>query len=388
MERETRQRVQEANRHRGLAVGTPSMISSAPFLEFVLVGGYLDALQADVIDNTTVRSSEEQPVRLPSAGTSPEKAYERYRVNLVWTTQDPGRPACRERSEPHLPQPHRTHRAPLGARRIDHDLLMSKRSPAPGNGGYLVVDGVRCSPRHSPGRTEARPERWRVDIEERPSSTPDLHRDLEPEAHPPSVKGDDRRAVRLLAAAPAGSPTFPASFKVLSDFDAQMDGLRRTAIGTRVSSPPSRPTGLAPFDASAVGKIVEYGVREVSDQDKLSARFEEVADLVREAAYWARSRQVETVTAADVQRAVEEKVYRSRRIEERIREAITRGMIRVDTAGVVVGQVNGLSVITLGGYEFGRPRRITCRLRGAAATREHRARVRDERAAPQQGFLI
>ena len=87
----------------------------------------------------------------------------------------------------------------------------------------------------------------------------------------------------------------------------------------------------------------------------------EVANILQEADYWARQEQKKTVMAEDVQRAVEEKVYRSNRIEERIREMIKDGQILMDDRGAVVGQINGLAVIFLGDYLFGRPSRITVR---------------------------
>ncbi|MBC7293344.1 MAG: AAA family ATPase, partial [Thermoleophilia bacterium] len=101
----------------------------------------------------------------------------------------------------------------------------------------------------------------------------------------------------------------------------------------------------------------------VEDQRKMTTRFLDVVDLVTEAAYWAtagrKSRKGRAVTRRDVEKAIEQRVYRSNRIEERIREMIADGTIMVDIRGAVVGQVNGLSVVTLGDYSFGRPSRIT-----------------------------
>jgi predicted ATP-dependent protease len=88
----------------------------------------------------------------------------------------------------------------------------------------------------------------------------------------------------------------------------------------------------------------------------------EIADLIREADFWAGRGGSATVTRAYVKQAIEEKIYRSNRIEERIQELIAEGTIMVDTSGSEVGQVNGLSVITLGDYTFGRPSRVTARV--------------------------
>jgi lon-related putative ATP-dependent protease len=117
---------------------------------------------------------------------------------------------------------------------------------------------------------------------------------------------------------------------------------------------------LKPFDRSGVAAVVEYGSRLAEDQTKLSTRFGEVADIMTEASYWATHRASDVVRREDVARAIEEKIYRSNRVEERIQELIARGFILVDTDGAVPGQVNGLSVLSIGDYEFGKPARITC----------------------------
>jgi predicted ATP-dependent protease len=122
--------------------------------------------------------------------------------------------------------------------------------------------------------------------------------------------------------------------------------------------------GLPHFDAGGVAKVIEYSGRLVEDQRKLTTRFAHVADVIQEAAFWAGQAHragPAIVTAADVQRAIDERVYRSNQYEERMRELITDGTIMVDVAGAAVGQVNGLAVLELGDYAFGRPSRITCR---------------------------
>ena len=107
--------------------------------------------------------------------------------------------------------------------------------------------------------------------------------------------------------------------------------------------------------------MIEYGSWLVDNQQKLSARFSDVADIVREASYWARNAGDTIISAAHVRRAIEEKYYRSSLIEERIREMITDGTILVDVAGEAVGQVNGLAVMDLGDIRFGKPSRITAK---------------------------
>jgi predicted ATP-dependent protease len=119
---------------------------------------------------------------------------------------------------------------------------------------------------------------------------------------------------------------------------------------------------LLPFDRSGVAALLEFSSRIVEDQAKLSSQFMEISDLIREASYWADKEKSHIVNRQFVTRAIEEEIYRNNRIEERIQEMIDEGTIMVDTAGSEVGQINGLSVISLGDYMFGRPSRVTVRV--------------------------
>ncbi len=155
---------------------------------------------------------------------------------------------------------------------------------------------------------------------------------------------------------------FRKIFKVKADFDSEMDR-DSDALQAYASFISSRchDEKLLHFDPSGVAKVVEYGARLIDDQEKLSARFSDVADIVREASYWARKEGSEVVSAQHVQQAEAEKYSRSNLVEERLRELITQGTILVDVAGERVGQVNGLAVLDLGDIRFGKPSRITAK---------------------------
>ena len=115
------------------------------------------------------------------------------------------------------------------------------------------------------------------------------------------------------------------------------------------------------FDKEAVARIVEYSSRLVGNRNKLSTRFNDVVELLYEANSWAQTDGSTVVTAQHVDHALEEKVYRSNRYEEKLQELIQQGKILVDVQGAVVGQVNGVAVLDLGDYRFGKPARITAR---------------------------
>lgn len=116
---------------------------------------------------------------------------------------------------------------------------------------------------------------------------------------------------------------------------------------------------LRPFDRTGLAAVVEQGVRISGRQKKLSTRFHLIADLLREANYWAGKDGSSVVKEAHVDKAIEKRAYRLNLVEEKIQEMIDEGTILLDSDGMVVGQVNGLSVYNLGDYAFGKPSRIT-----------------------------
>jgi lon-related putative ATP-dependent protease len=118
---------------------------------------------------------------------------------------------------------------------------------------------------------------------------------------------------------------------------------------------------LRHFSREGLARIIEYGSRLAGHQGKLSTRFNEVIEIVYEAAAWAQAENSRYVEAIHVDKALREKVYRSNGLEEKIQEMFTQEKILIDTTGAMAGQVNGLYVIDSGGYTFGRPARITAR---------------------------
>ena len=155
-------------------------------------------------------------------------------------------------------------------------------------------------------------------------------------------------------------PDFKFLFKVKADFDDLIEWNDKTIkiygnfVHTLCES-----EGLNHLEASAIAKVVEYGSRLAEDQNKLSTRFPELADIVREASFYASQDNSKYIKDVHVSKALDEKVYRSDLVDQKFKEMIQRGIILIDTTGAKVGQVNGLSVISLGDFEFGQPSRIT-----------------------------
>ncbi|OPY36424.1 MAG: Archaeal Lon protease [Methanoregula sp. PtaU1.Bin051] len=155
-------------------------------------------------------------------------------------------------------------------------------------------------------------------------------------------------------------PDYPELFKVRADFDVVMernDGSAKSYASFICTL--CRRSGLRHLDSSAVAKVVEYGSRLAEDRKKLSTRFSNIADLIREADFYAEQEKAENVTVKHITKAIEEKIYRSNLIQQKIQEFITRGVYLIDTKGSQVGQINGLSVMELGDFAFGRPSRVT-----------------------------
>jgi len=155
---------------------------------------------------------------------------------------------------------------------------------------------------------------------------------------------------------------FKKIFKVKADFDSVMPkddiNVHQYACFMKKICDDDR---LLPFDKSGVAAVVEYGVRVAGKQKKLSTRFTIIADLIREASYWASSDKSKQVKREHVEKAIEEWIERVSLPEDKIQEMIEDGTIMIDSEGEVVGQINGLSVYSLGEYAFGKPTRITAR---------------------------
>jgi len=153
---------------------------------------------------------------------------------------------------------------------------------------------------------------------------------------------------------------FKKIFKVKADFDTVMERKDETQLKyaefiRKICSDEK----LRPFDRSGAAAVIEYGVRLAGRQKKLSTEFHRITDILREASYWAGKDGSSQVTEKHVDRAITEKIYRKKMIEEKIQEMIDDGIILIDSAGTRVGQVNGLSVYDMGEYAFGKPSRIT-----------------------------
>jgi lon-related putative ATP-dependent protease len=156
-------------------------------------------------------------------------------------------------------------------------------------------------------------------------------------------------------------PDFRELFRVKADFETDFERTRETTNGlVSVIRQEVERAGLRPISRDALCRLVEHSSRMVEDRRRLSANMAAFLDTVRQAEYWAVQEQSATVDERHVRRALEERVYRSSLIADRIVEAMEDGTIHVETEGHRVGQINALSVFDMGDLAFGRPSRVTC----------------------------
>jgi lon-related putative ATP-dependent protease len=179
-------------------------------------------------------------------------------------------------------------------------------------------------------------------------------------------------------------------FRVKAEFDWRLpfdeEGVRGYAS---FLSARTRDAGLRHFDAGAVARVVEHGARLAESREWLTTRFVEIAGLAAEASHWAAKDGSGLVGADHVERAIERKVRRSDLIEQRLLEMVAEGTLMLDLDGERIGQVNGLSVLDLGDYTFGRPVRITASAgpgRGALVSIERETELSGH--IHDKGFLI
>lgn len=343
----------------------------AQYAEWDDVLTYLEDVRQHIAHHVDRFKSQADDGEAPDGGPAalllrpPESLFDNYQINIVVDhQQEHGAPVVVETNPTYYNLVGRIeHEAEFGALITDSSMVKGG-SLLRANGGFLVVDArallrqplafeaLKRSLRHHQVKIEELSEQLSV-----VATT-----SLSPQPIPLKVKviliGDPYTYYLLYAY----DDEFQKLFKVRADFASEMQwDLENTVKIARFIRTRSEKEGLRAFDLTGVAKVVEHAGRLVEDQRKLTTRFAHVADVVREADYWAGKAGHTLVTGADVEQAIDERRYRSGLVEERVREAIVDGTIMIDVAGAVVGQVNGLAVLMLGDHMFGKPSRITAK---------------------------
>ena len=328
---------------------------------------YLEQVKEDVlVRSEEFRPKEELALALPGLKLPKvEPSFERYSVNLLVNNKDiKGAPVVIETNPTYYNLFGRIeHRVQYGVAMTDFSMIKAG-SVHRANGGYLVInaldllrnifsyDALKRMIKNKEVKIDDVWEQYRL-----VSTTT-----LKPEPIPVDIK-------IILVGIPYIyyllynlDDEYRKLFKVKADFDNRMPRNKENIDKyTAFIAARCKEEGLKHFDRAGAARIVEYGTRLANDQEKLTAQFSEITDLIREASYWAGVDNSNFVTSGHVDRAVAERIYRNSRIEERVRELIAEGTLLIDTDGAVAGQVNGIAVLDLGDYAFGKPSRITAR---------------------------
>lgn len=327
---------------------------------------YLDAVLEDVIEHLD-DFRQELEEKIGRQGITDDPGFRRYSVNvLVDNSETDGSPVIYEDSPFYQNLVGRIeHKAQMGTLITDFTLLKAG-ALLRANGGYLILDAIKLL--SQPFAWESL-KRALASGEVRIQTPAEQYSlistvSLEPETIPLDLKVvlvGERYLYYLLH---EYDPEFAELFKVAADFadHIEYDAANITLFAQLIATI-CRREQLRPFQAEAVALVIEHSARLVEDTQKLTTHMRSIADLLREADYWAGKAQQTTVTRQHVQQAIDHQIHRADRLQQRLYEEIRRGTIMIDTRGEKVAQVNGLSVMELGEHAFGQPSRITATTR-------------------------
>jgi lon-related putative ATP-dependent protease len=372
-QKRSKEKVEEVNREIvGAAIEHLLDDLDEKYADLPPVKDYLAQVRDDVIDHykrfmPEERRKAEQLPAIIAHEEAGESWSNRYRVNLlVAHDHDGGAPVVYEDQPAYNNLVGRIeHRAHMGALETDFTMIRAGALHR-ANGGYLILDALKVL---------MHPFAW--ETLKRVLSSGEIRMEslaqvaslistvsLEPEPIPLDAK------VVLIGGRPVYyllctlDPEFPELFKVAADFEDRVErGPETDRLYARLVGSLARREGLRQFDREAVGRLIEQAARIAGDAERLTSHMRSVADLIRESDHWAAEGGAEIVSRGHVQAAIDAQVHRADRVRSRLQEEVTRGNLLIDTAGERVGQVNGLTVLQLGGFRFGHPSRITARTR-------------------------
>jgi lon-related putative ATP-dependent protease len=326
---------------------------------------YLDQVQEDILQRLELfkGETEGEPSTPAAAPEDQQDPFRRYEVNLlVDNTGHTGAPVIIE-TNPTYPNlfGRIEQEMQFGVLTTDFTLIRGGTLHR-ANGGYLVlpVDELLRNPFAWDGLKRALDGR-QVTIEDTSERLGVAGaRSMQPAPIPLRIKVVLIGQPEVYHLLRGYDESFGELFKVKAEFDTQMS---RTddAVGqyATFASTICRGEGLKHLDAPAVARLVEHGSRLVQDQQRLSTHFGKIADVIREASHYASQEGSALVGARHITEAIRQSLDRVNLAQSRIREMVERGIIRIDTSGASVGQVNGLSVLSLGDLDFGQPSRIS-----------------------------
>lgn len=329
---------------------------------------FLDAVRQDLLENAEqIRGLGEDSGSGPNPAGQAARQLTRYQVNvLVDHSRSSGAPVFHEDNPTYQNLVGRVEHTVQQGTLVTDFTLIKAGALVRANGGFLLIEAEHLL-RH-PFAWEAlkralRGRELRVESLETMLSIASTTT-LEPEPIPLDLKVVLVGGRWLYYLLQRHDPEFARLFKVAADFseDIHRDD-HTTGRFARVIAMQQRSGGLRPFDRTAVARVIDQAARYVEDGERLSLHMGFLADLLREADYYAGQDDAARVDASHVERAIDARIRRLSRIREQVHETIRRGIQRIEVEGKRIAQVNGLSVISLGEFSFGRPVRITATAR-------------------------
>lgn len=362
LERETRQQMKEIDRAVAeTAVKHHFTAIKKTYQDDEETSLYLEEVRQDVL---TQIDDFAPPV--DSENTTEQIDLRRYEVNLLVNNRGTqGAPVIREANPTFHSLFGRIEYEMAGGLAFTHFTNLKCGSLHWANGGYLIINAHELM-KHPEAYEALKRALKEEKIFVQPPAQLDqgqvMAKSLDPEPIPLQVKIILLGSVEMYYTLFAADGDFRTLFKVRADFETTMprddEHMQEYA---RFIAGRCHEEHLLHFDTTAVAKVIEYGSRLAEDQQKLSTRFGDIADLIREASYYASAKGSHTTTAADVQEALAERIYRASAMQQQLVENILQETIFIKTSGSVVGQVNGLSVLDTGDYSFGQAGRISAR---------------------------
>lgn len=338
---------------------------AADYADLPAVQDYLAAVRKDMIENGEIfRQGEGEEGRSPTPEDPP---FTRYRVNLlVDNAEVHGAPVIHEDNPSYLNLIGRIeHIARMGTLSTDFTLIKAGALHR-ANGGYLILDALRLLTNPFAWdclKRVLRAGEIRIESLERVLSLAGTT-SLEPEPIPIEVKVilvGERLLYYLLD---AYDPDFAQLFKVAADFaEDQPRQPGADPVYARLIATLQAQERLLPLTRTAVACVIEQAARRAADGERLSIHLGGLLDLLRESDHLARRERLEHITETQVEGAIAARRRRLGQMRERIQEEILRGTLFIDTQGVQLGQINGLSVMALGDQAFGTPTRISATAR-------------------------
>jgi predicted ATP-dependent protease len=373
-ERERRDEIRKLSRETAkFAVDQQIEEAKAEFADLPKVAEHIETVRADLLENVApfmMKGEEEAGAPGDARLGSP---FDRYEVNVLVAEdgREPGAPIVEELHPTLGNLVGRIEYVSARGVLITNFRLIKAGAIHRANGGYLLLDvrSLLTEPFSWPAlkRTIRQGEIKIEDVTRFLGLTSTIS--LEPDPIPLKVKVvlfGDRLLYFLLV---AFDPEIGQHFKVLADFENDIERTPQNEILlARLIAAIAQRDGLKPFDREAVGLALEYAARLAEHAGKLTLVVEQLRDVLTEADFWAGEAKRGVVSRGDVDKALTERIHRASRIRDRMQESILQQIALIETTGSSVGQINGLSVSELGGFSFGRPTRITCRVRPGSGT--------------------